>query len=473
MSLLIHPKDLKTSAKLTSQIKVISESAGKKYAWNMVHRLRSTGDRLVLCTTDGSNFLEWGIPLRNSGAEEIDALVPADLFNAMADNSNEGAYFIVKQESSFLHFQQDQRALRLELKQYGAYPTPPESIVAVRTCTTGAAHLAKGLEFAIPFIDAENEHPGRSVLTWKTDGSLVTGQPKHFAIAKGLSAPPVTMNLNRQAAGALKAFLTRVGGDVEVAASGTIYSFTSLQLGHRLLLLGGTTEFQGKLDDINDPDAETWKIDLQALLNSLAILGSVIPARANRVDVLVRGQGEVASIRLTTPGTEEIRSTDEFAIIRKHVDPATGEESNQPPDTAFMINCRTFLWALSRLKAVTLEVKYFPGRRLLLFGEADQGSGEGPVRSLLLTVQKPKGSGPNQVIENPGAGDQPPDSRPNPAIPTTDDETSGKPETQAIEASESGDHPPESQPKPTTATSDGETPGKPESNGAKPSTSKK
>jgi hypothetical protein len=150
---------------------------------------------------------------------------------------------------------------------------------------------------------------------------------------------------------------------------------------------------------------------------------------------------------------ESARSTVEFAIIREFHGPANSTEEMTPSlarDSHMKISSESLREVLAEMKTNTLEVKFYPKKKLFLVSE-EVGNGIGPFRSVLMTVARdkpqnesqaeetpliptePETTPPLQNIDNQEPGhqvqveDQPSLDSETPAIPATENGTSSRP----------------------------------------------
>jgi hypothetical protein len=139
---------------------------------------------------------------------------------------------------------------------------------------------------------------------------------------------------------------------------------------------------------------ESYRIDRKALLNSVAILEVVLSGCGDNLEFRVRGEGENASIRISTPGTPLTHSSDEVPIIRSGPSLASHHEGpsrppgERPAETLFWANGRQLREVLSGLGAVTLACHFDHRNRRLILEEVPLESD--PVLSVLLSVLIPR-----------------------------------------------------------------------------------
>ena len=162
---------------------------------------------------------------------------------------------------------------------------------------------------------------------------------------------------------------------------GSHYSFTSTTDGHVLELRGEPAPFPMQFLRLDDTPLERYSIDRKALLNSLAILEVFLPSRGDNLEFHIRGEGEDAAIRISTPGSPATRSSDEFPIIRSARSPASQPDApgGRAAETLFWAKGRLMQQVLNMMGSVTITCDFDPrNRRVRLGGSAPAGR-DGPI----------------------------------------------------------------------------------------------
>jgi hypothetical protein len=218
---------------------------------------------------------------------------------------------------------------------------------------------------------------------------------------KGLDRPPTPLSFTQRRAEVVAAFLSNLTGDVEIETTDSLVSFSSTSLGHRLAVSREIPAFQHPLGRLDGQEHEIIHADLKTLLNAITILGAILPATSDRLDLRVRGRGPDASIRLSTPGDESRNSSDEFPIIRGLTHAGGAPEGSPGPsdkpatDMMFALNHRMMRKILNGMECVTVTGRYYQPQRLLHL-EAAVLDQQHCIRSVYLAVQNIPADGPGQ-----------------------------------------------------------------------------
>ncbi len=408
MAIRISPGDLKSAARLTSRIGEIGEVT-RDNPWKGTYRISIESGRARLGLTDGTLTLEWAMPIEGSDLDGLDESIASAGFDALAVHLADGHPCEITSDDGLViacsgssPSRPERVTSRLRLPGRAGPAFPPRALSAgpddpgrpSRRWTAPARPLSRALAFVAPFIGTKNPVESRSVATWTTEGVLVGGSPMKAALVSGLPPSLIPLSFSRRTALATAAFLEQVRGDVEVRAVGAYYSFTSAMDGHVLELRGEPAPFPMQFLGLDDTPLESCRIDRKAFLNSLAILEVFLPSRGDNLEFRIRGEGENAAIRITTPGSPATLSSDEIPIIRDL--PHRASQPGRAPVAAVERTSETLFWAKGRvlqqvlngMGAVTMTCDLDPRNLRLRLAEVPR-TGE-MVRSVHLRVLMPR-----------------------------------------------------------------------------------
>jgi hypothetical protein len=402
MAILVSPSVLRSAARLTSRIGEIGGVAGDN-PWKGAYRVAGEPGRLRLISTDGLLTLDWSMPAEGPDLDDFGAIIEASGFDALASRLADGDPYEIARGEGLVLTQSGPSpsrpqggTSRLRLPGRAAPAHPPRSLAGPdipgrpsHSWTAPAEPLARALAFVAPFIGTKNPLESRSVATWTTEGVLVGGSPMKAALVSGLPRSLTPLSFGRRMALTTAAFLEQVRNDVEVRAVGSHYSFTSATDGHVLELRGEPASFPMQFLRLDDTPLERYSIDRKALLNSLAILEVFLPSRGDNLEFHIRGEGEDAAIRISTPGSPATRSSDEFPIIRSARSPASQPDApgRRAAETLFWAKGRLMQQVLNMMGSVTVTCDFDPRNRRVRLAEAPR-PGE-MVRSFNLSVLIP------------------------------------------------------------------------------------
>ncbi len=418
MTIKIKSSDLKTATKLTTRVKDVKELGAQTSYWRTVHRLIASPQKLRLLTTDSDTYLDWSIDLESTDGDEFDILVPAVQLNDMAKhafgevpieiNADADSFTLVQKgdvtltQSGGASFTGPDRVLRMRTEKPSAsYPDTLSFTGCEPTkWRTKAEPLAQSLAFMSSYIGGEVDE-AKTVVTWTTDGRMLSGAQRIFAFVEGLGVPPINLNLKETQAKPVAAFLQALKEDVEIEVAGTVCSFRCPSSGHTLVISTSSVGFKSCLDYLEVADHEIFSTDKKTILSSVNALEGLVPRGKNYLHFFLSGNGGKSSLHLSTPLDPEFQSSDVVSLAsrrqsrRTEEAETTGEriiyQDGSFGDTSFKVPCETFKDALSGLDVVSLDFKYTlePRRRkttdyLRIYGVP--GKDEQLVKSLLILV---------------------------------------------------------------------------------------
>lgn len=404
MAIFVSPSVLRSASRLTSSIGEIGGVAGDN-PWKGAYRVTGGPGRLRLISTDGVQTLEWSMPADGHELDDFEAIIEASGFDSLASRLADGSPYEIASSDGLVLTQSGASpsrpqggTTRLRLPGRVAPAFPPRSLAVVtdipgrpsHSWTAPAKPLGRALAFVAPFIGKKNSVESRSVATWTTEGALVGGSPIKAALVSGLPPAPIPLSFCRRTAMTTATFLEHVGGDVEVRAVGSHYSFTSSTDEHALELRGEPAPFPMQLLKLDDTPFESYRIDLKAFLNSLAILEVFLPSHGDDLEFRIKGEGENAAMLISTPGSAAVRSSDEFPILRSARSPANQPDApgGRVPETLFRAKGRLMQQALNMMGSVTMTCDFDPRNRRVRLAEVPR-PGE-MIRSFHLSVLIPR-----------------------------------------------------------------------------------
>lgn len=365
------------------------------------------GGRLRLTATDGTTRLEWSMPGDGLDRDEFEECIDASRFDALATRLADGGRLQVERDGGLLLAQAGASPsrpnggttrIRLPARAGTAFPPrildpgPDGPAEVSPRWTVPAASLARALAFVAPFIGSKNPNLSRSVATWTPEGELVGGSMLKTVRVGGLPPSLMPLSFRRRGARVIAIFLERIAGDVEVRVGGAYCSFTGVRDGHVLEVRGEPDAFPAQYLGLDELPAESWRIDRKALLSSLEILEVFLPTGGDDFEFRVRGEGDNSAMRISTPGTEATRSSDEFAICRiaDHPPGRPGPPRSVPageiPEASFWMHGRSVRRVLNEMRAVSITCRFDPVRRRICLTEAPR-PGE-IARSVYLKISR-------------------------------------------------------------------------------------
>jgi hypothetical protein len=123
----------------------------------------------------------------------------------------------------------------------------------------------------------------------------------------------------------------------------------------------------------------------------------LLPKRADRLDVLIRGDAKHAWLCLSTPDFDGDCTSGSFGTsgscsgldVIRDVRPLihTPGEEREPPDSRFSVLADHLCTALERMKGETLRLRYYGRLTLLRIDDAAEGPGE-TKRSAFLSIRE-------------------------------------------------------------------------------------
>ena len=383
----VKPEDLRTANSIAG-IKEGSAGASKKNYWNGVHKLttKEREGKLLLKTNDGSLWLEWSIPYEDS-LIEIDSLVQEAAFDYAA--KMEGGSLEVTRANRIIHLGKQQFSYPLREETPQQYPDPkPEGTPIRWTCPT--ATLASCLRFVAPFIDETNPNANKSVATLFTNGELKAGNPQRFAFVEGLNAK-ADMSFKSRTCKAVSTFLSRIGDIVEISVYNNLYEFKDPVQGHRLAVLAETGRFMQALQDLSNRILEIDQVDRKTLYQRAVVFGGALREGIDRLNIEIKGENELASLKVSTPGEQNDIAQDEFGIYRTFP-----EKANEAPEQLaerkkpieYAMSRQALVDSLGAMDGTTITFRYC-GRMTLIEDElvAEDGGAALPKKTVLILTK--------------------------------------------------------------------------------------
>ena len=410
MPVLVSTTAWRTAARLGEIVRAKRLSPRMRHSWSQVYRLVLSGGRLCLQTTDGR--LSWILCAEmDRPQQEFDVLVSAREFDGLRwPKEWDGVEIEHDAALNLLTIRRGLMVLRMTADPSHTYPKQqdessklaqatderhPDRAKAVRWMID-ARTLFESLEFVSPLVARPRFGAETSVVAYLPGGRLVGGTPLVFGTVEGLPSPPTVMSYSRPSAEVLAAFLAELGGAVQVEISKPFHRFTCPNVGHELHLLSK----DGAPPPWPQPDDEDYEeilIDRRSFTRDALIARVCLPKHADRLEVLIRGDAENASLRLSTPDFDGAGTPGSFGTrgsfylrdVIRDVRPLIhrpGEE-REAPDSRFSVLADHLCTALERMKGETLRLVYYGRLTLLRIDDAAEGPGE-TKRSAFLSIRE-------------------------------------------------------------------------------------
>jgi hypothetical protein len=252
-----------------------------------------------------------------------------------------------------------------------------------------ARALSKSLEFVSTLVERRRIGAETSLVTHLSDGRVVGGTPRGFAMVEGLPAPPTAMIYRRPSVDVLAAFLARLRGEVNVEISERSYRFTCPSMGHELRV-PADCDAPPPWPQMDDEEHEEILIEGPLFKHEVLVMGVLLPEPADRLNVLIRGDGGNSSLLISTPLLKGAGSAGSANLPALRTVPpsirASGEEG-EAPDTRFSLVADHLNAAVRKMTGAVLRLRY--DRRQALLRIDDEAEESGKTRhSAILSIHE-------------------------------------------------------------------------------------
>jgi hypothetical protein len=355
----------------------ITNTKLNSYHWSPLHRLVTEDRRLLLKSTDGSIWVEWEIPFEGEPFE-LDVGIRSIELEHLARFGN-GGRLTLSTAGSAICFARQQFQFVMDGTDAATYPEIRQSDPSDDDVdfSVDATKLGDSLSYISDFIDEKNPAAEKQVATlFASNGQLIAGKPKKLGIVDGLETR-IDISFSKETACQAAQFFRLIGGDARFTASNEKYVISAPDLCRQITIQGKSERYPRErvLQRLNQT-VPLALVDRKTLLSRARCFAGTLPTASSRLDLLMRGSNDQASLIVKTPGRSNLRSKDEFGIFR------SAEDELPLVDTKVAIDCKKLISALKRMQSTTFSMQSFP--RISVLREVPE---PGDIcRSVLITT---------------------------------------------------------------------------------------
>ncbi len=326
----VKPEELALAIRM---VELKPEGSERQWSWNVKHRLVAKDGELILKTTGKTVSAEWHVRavdavdswevnVRRGPLSHMRHVLTGGRFSITRDQENKLLIFSKRNDQDLSHV-----TYRLPYEESESPYPDPWIGEDLREWTFATPILAAAFRFIARFADMDSTKQDTACATLYEDGKLITGRQGLIALAEkvlpkkreGTSAEHLSFNI-RTAHLAAK-FLERLGPTVEVsvAPSGGGTRLHDPNTGNKFWLPGTDGQFRTLPAQLDRRWKEVIWVDAKWLRKSTtAFLGLATNPTSARLGITLRGEGEQASIILSTREENHLRvSESEFRVHRE------------------------------------------------------------------------------------------------------------------------------------------------------------